>query len=118
LKNVDKKIKPKTKFFLSTSNTWPNRFNCEDIIDGNFFKYWDSDKNTFFLKEFLYFSIYAAESLQTTFKVKFGFENKGFLKEKNEQSIIKTEKMMEIKYLSQYILNEQISIEYFLNKKF
>ena len=107
--------KPNTKFFISTVNTWPNRFNCEDMAEGNCFKYSDSEKNQFFVRETVYFSVYAAENFQATFKIKFGFEPHAFIELKREQSIIKIQNTDEIKGISRYMLNEQIS--FFKKKK-
>ena len=86
------------------------------MAEGNCFKYSDSEKNQCFLRETLYFSVYAAENLQATFKIKFGFESHAFIELKKEQSIIKIQNTNEIKDITRYMLNEQIS-SFFSHKK-
>lgn len=79
------------------------------MAEGNCFKYSDSEKNQFFVRETLYFSVYAAENFQATFKIKFGFESHAFMDLQKEQSIIKIQNTNEIQNLNRYMLNEQIS---------
>lgn len=128
LKNIDNVRKLKTKAFFSCSYSWPNRFNCElqsevflqfflkksknYLYKGNYFKYQEPDKNSIFRKEFLYFSIFTAENVQIALKVKFGFQAKHIILKNSESKMRDPSK--DIKELSRYILNEQISLELIL----
>lgn len=88
------------------------------MAEGNCFKYSDSEKNQFFVRETLYFSVYTAEHFQATFKIKFGFESHAFIELQKEQSMIKIQNTNEIKSISRYMLNEQIRSLFFPYKLF
>ncbi|CAD8143664.1 unnamed protein product [Paramecium pentaurelia] len=68
------------RMYISTTASFPTKFNCEAIIQSKYFKYQDKKHNDKFLDKFLYIAIYSEEDCEIS--ISFLYGNKFIKKQK------------------------------------
>ncbi|CAD8051199.1 unnamed protein product [Paramecium sonneborni] len=68
------------RMYISTTASFPTKFNCEAVVQSKYFKYQDKKHNDKFLDKFLYIAIYSEEDCEIS--ISFLYGNKFIKKQK------------------------------------